>query len=71
MSLREITVTYTNWRGETRERRIVPVSIRWGSTDWHPQSQWLLTALDVEKGQEREFALADCDFTDFRIEGQP
>jgi hypothetical protein len=60
---RDLPVRYTNHRGETRVRRIVPLGVRFGATKWHPQPQWLLKCLDVEKGQEREFGLMDCDFT--------
>jgi hypothetical protein len=54
-----VTLTYTNWRGETAQRTIVPQRVWFGSTDWHPEPQWLLTALDAEKGAERDFALKD------------
>lgn len=54
-----VTLTYTNWRGETAERSIIPMRVWFGSTDWHPEPQWLLTALDVEKGAGRDFALKD------------
>lgn len=54
-----VTLTYTNYRGETALRTILPKSIRYGSTEWHPEPQWLLLALDVEKNADREFALKD------------
>jgi hypothetical protein len=54
-----VTLTYTNWRGETAERTILPQRVWFGATDWHPEPQWLLTAIDVEKGVERDFALKD------------
>jgi hypothetical protein len=54
-----VKLTYTNYRGETAERTIIPKSIRFGSTEWHPEPQWLLLALDVEKNADREFALKD------------
>jgi len=54
-----VTLTYTNWRGETADRSIVPRSVWFGSTEWHPEPQWLLRALDVEKQAERDFALKD------------
>ncbi|TSD89161.1 hypothetical protein FFK22_009010 [Mycobacterium sp. KBS0706] len=41
------------------ERRAVPMSVRFGSTEWHPEPQWLLRAFDVEKQAEREFAMKD------------
>ena len=54
-----VTLTYTNWKGETAQRRIIPRRIWWGSTEWHPEPQWLLTALDVDKQADRDFALKD------------
>lgn len=54
-----VGVTYTNYRGETSIREIVPVRIWFGSTDWHPQPQWLLDAFDVEKEAFRSFAMRD------------
>lgn len=54
-----ITLTYTNWKGETAQRTIIPRRVWWGSTEWHPEPQWLLTAFDVDKGAQRDFALKD------------
>ncbi|MCD1645211.1 hypothetical protein [Aurantimonas coralicida] len=49
---------YTNWRGETAERTVMPQSIYFGSTRWHPEPQWLLRALDMNRLEDRDFALA-------------
>jgi len=57
-----LTIIYTNWRGETAERRIRPVRMWYGATDWHPEPQWLLKAIDVEKKAERDFAWSGIDF---------
>lgn len=54
-----VVLPYTNWKGETALRTIIPRSIRWGSTEWHPEPQWLLTAFDVDKDAERDFAIKD------------
>lgn len=59
LGVQPATVTYTNWRGETAVRRIVPLRVWFGSTAWHPEPQWILTALDVDKDKERHFALKD------------
>lgn len=60
-----VTILYTNWRGETAVRRICPirstqtyVTFWFGSNKWHPEPQWLLSAVDADKGEERCFALA-------------
>ena len=62
-----ITILYTNWRGETAVRRIrldfiaygnEALGFGWGSNEWHPEEQMLLSAFDVDKGERRTFALA-------------
>lgn len=58
-----ISMTYTNYKGETAVRRIVPISVDFGTTYWHRKPQWLLSAYDLDKEAHREFALSDCDFT--------
>ena len=49
-------IIYTNYRGETAVRNIEPLDMRHGSTEWHPQPQWLLAAMDLDQNVEREFA---------------
>lgn len=51
--------TYKNYRGETSEREVIVHHVRNISTEWHPEKQWILTALDVEKNQLRDFAMRD------------
>lgn len=58
-----ISVTYTNYRGETAKRTISPIEIWFGQTKWHPKLGWLLHCYDWEKEAFRDYALADCDFT--------
>lgn len=59
-----ISFRYTNWRGETRMRRVVNMGRPLlGRNDWHPEEQWLFDARDAETGEMRTFALKDCDFT--------
>jgi predicted DNA-binding transcriptional regulator YafY len=54
-----VTILYTNHRGETTERRIIPRAIRFAPTEWHPEEQWILDALDIDRGAERSFAMRD------------
>jgi predicted DNA-binding transcriptional regulator YafY len=54
-----VRILYTNYRGETALRTVVPERIFFGSTEWHPEPQWLLEALDIEKAQNRTFAMKD------------
>ena len=56
---RTVQIVYTNYRGETSLRRIVPERIHFARTEWHPEKQWLLDALDIEKNAMRSFALKD------------
>jgi len=53
----DVVIDYTNWRGERALRRIRPLRIVFANNEWHPETQWLLEALDVDKGEERAFAL--------------
>ena len=57
--MKEIKILYTNWRGETRVRTIVPKEIKFLSTEWHPEEQWCLIAFDKDKNAERTFACKD------------
>ena len=54
-----VVIRYTNYRGETADRRIIPIGIRFGSCEWHPEEQWLLDAFDLDRGADRSFALKD------------
>lgn len=57
-----VTFCYTNWRGETATRRAVPIGLAWRATEHHPEPQWIMRALDLDKNAPRDFALKDCDF---------
>ena len=54
-----VTIDYTNWRGERRERDVLPHSIVFEATRWHPEPQWLLRAVDLEDYVPKEFAMKD------------
>ena len=55
----QVTIRYRNYKGETAWRRIVPQRIWFGSTRWHPESQWIMEAIDLDKNSLRSFALRD------------
>lgn len=58
-----ISLIYTNWKGETSLRTVIPTQVPvWGSTEHHPEPQWLLGVWDVDKQEARTYALADCQF---------
>lgn len=56
-----VTIEYTNWRGERRRRRIKPVRFYFGEVTWHPGQQWLMDAVDLDRTDDdrtRTFALS-------------
>lgn len=55
----QVSIDYTNYRGERGIRKIQPINIEFGHTEFHPMDQWLLRARDVEKNADRTFALRD------------
>jgi predicted DNA-binding transcriptional regulator YafY len=59
----DVWIDYTNHRGERAWRRIAPIELRFGQTEYHPEWQWLLDAIDVSKGQARTFAMDDIHAT--------
>ncbi len=54
-----IKVRYTNYRGETAVRTIVPQRFYWGKTEYHPEEQWLVEVWDCERDAVRVYALKD------------
>lgn len=61
-SAEPLSFVYRNWRGEVSERRAVPQYVYFGATEWHPEPQWMMRALDVDKGAVRDFAMRDMAF---------
>lgn len=39
---------YQNWRGEIRDRVIIPLSIWFGESSYHKGQQWFIAAQDYE-----------------------
>ena len=54
-----ITFWYRNYAGEEGYRRVKPVSIRFGTSEWHKEPQWLMLADDLVNEKRREFAMRD------------
>ena len=59
MTEQTATIDYTNWRGERRQRRIVPCGIIFSSNKWHPEPQWLLLAKDEGDATIKTFAMVN------------
>lgn len=54
-------VNYTNWKGQTRLRRIRPLHVHFGSTSHHREEQWLLKCIDLETDETHDFAISRLD----------
>lgn len=54
-----IKMVYTNYKGNTSVRKIIPKEIYFGHTDWHLEDQWLMKAYDLDKNDDRIFAMKD------------
>lgn len=59
MKSKRVEILYTNYKGERAWRRILPVKIWFGSTKWHPTTQWFVDAEDLDRNAVRSFALSD------------
>lgn len=54
----DVWIDYTNHRGERSWRKIKPLKLTWGLSEWHAGSQWILLAHCYEKNAAREFAMS-------------
>jgi len=54
-----INVRYTNYRGQTAVRTIIPIRFLFGSTEYHQDEQWLIEVWDLQKNALRTYALKD------------
>jgi hypothetical protein len=54
-----IKFTYTNYKGESSERRARFKALWFGTSWWHKEPQWFVHAEDLDKGERRDFALRD------------
>ncbi len=54
-----VSVLYKNYRGEEGTRKIIPLQIYFGSTEFHPTDQWLLKVWDCDKNDYRVYAFKD------------
>lgn len=57
MENHNVMIDYTNYRGERALRTIKPNSIWFGSNEWHPDKQWFVTAIDIDRNVSRDFAM--------------
>jgi predicted DNA-binding transcriptional regulator YafY len=64
-----VTIDYTNWKGERSTRRIHPLRIAFENNEWHHDTQWLLEAVDLTKGQVRTFAMGNIHSWEAALKG--
>ena len=50
---------YINYKGIKSTRNVIPMSLYFGATEFHPENQWLMVVYDLDKQCERTFALND------------
>jgi ribonuclease HI len=55
--MKQIKITYTNHKNETADFMVLPQSIWYGTTEWHPTEQWFLKAKDLVTKQRHDFAM--------------
>ena len=58
-SEREVVFTYTNWKGNTSNRRAIMRKLFFGATAYHEEPQWLIEGYDMDKEAVRTYALKD------------
>lgn len=69
----KVKIDYTNWKGNRREREIIPIEIFFSTTQYHKEPQLLLKARDIEDNITKDFAMKDIhswevvDFRDLNI----
>lgn len=63
-----LTGPYTNWRGETKVRRIRPSSVWSGVSEFHPDSDLFLTGFDLDRQAVRHFSIEDFDLVALKAE---
>lgn len=54
-----IEFDYVNWEGKQAKRKAKVVDFYFGSTEFHPTPQWLVSAWDCDKEADRVFAMLD------------
>jgi hypothetical protein len=54
-----IAFHYENWQGVSAERTCEVIGLFYGQNEWHKENQFMLKGLDLEKNQERTYAIRD------------
>lgn len=62
-----IQVEYKNHANVLATRRIMVDHVWYGSTEWHPQPGLLVNGFDLDKQEDRDYALMDFNLTTLRV----
>lgn len=62
---------YRNHVDNYELRRVVPVSLSWGTTEFYPEPTWLLRAWDIERTDWRVFNWKNIQFACNLVEWKP
>ena len=54
---RAVRFTYTNNRGQTGTRRVIPLGIAYDRNEWNTEPQWLMTGWDLDRQAIRVYAM--------------
>jgi 8-oxo-dGTP pyrophosphatase MutT (NUDIX family) len=57
--MKTLKFEYTNYKGETRIREVEPLGIKFDSTPYNKDPEWLLEAMDVQKKENSLFTLTN------------
>lgn len=53
-----VEIEYTNSRGCTQKRHIIPIQIEYRATETHPDPSWVLVARDLDADIDMMFAMS-------------
>lgn len=56
--LDQVEIRYTNHKGITELRIVVPIRWYFGSTGYHPEAQWFMYAFCLSRQETRDFAMS-------------
>lgn len=59
---------YTNYKGETCKRHVVPSGVFFGTAQFHEKRQWLFTGYDRQKEAIRVYAVNDIESGSIKID---
>lgn len=54
-----IKFKYTNWKGKTSIRNVIVTGLIYGSNDWHKEVQLFVEGYDLDKKENRTYAVKD------------